>query len=108
MAGERTLREGFNKAWDVNVTSAHIMTHAFAPLLLESSDPRLLFITSGTSSIIGAENADLPINKPSNKGWPKTQMRTMVPSYRSSKTGLNMLMKCVVPLMFHVLKVSCG
>ncbi|OAQ99082.1 hypothetical protein LLEC1_07697 [Akanthomyces lecanii] len=93
VGGELSLREGWAKAWDINVTSAHVMTHTFAPLLLQSSDPRLLFITSSTSTLLGTENGELPTNKPSNKGWPKAPMRTMVPSYRSSKTGLNMTMR---------------
>ncbi|KAJ2970925.1 hypothetical protein NQ176_g7951 [Zarea fungicola] len=93
VAGEQSLRDGWKKAWDVNVTGAHITTNVFVPLLLESNDPRLLFITSSTSTLTGTENGDLPVNKPSNKGWPKTAMRTMVPSYRCSKTGLNMVMR---------------
>ncbi|XWX00356.1 hypothetical protein V2A60_008376 [Cordyceps javanica] len=91
--GEMSLRDGWARAWDVNVTSSHVMTHTFAPLLLRSADPRLLFITSSTSTLLGTENPDLPTNKPSNKGWPKTPMRTMVPSYRASKAGLNMMMR---------------
>lgn len=98
MSGELSLRAAWNKAWDVNVTSAEVMTHMFAPLLLESNDPRLLFITSSTSTLVGTENEELPVNKPSNNGWPKTAMRTMVPSYRSSKTGLNMMMRYVEAL----------
>ncbi|OAA45367.1 NAD(P)-binding domain protein [Cordyceps fumosorosea ARSEF 2679] len=92
-SGELSLREGWSRAWDINVTASHVMTHTFAPLLLRSSDPRLLFVTSSTSTLAGTENGDLPTNKPSNKGWPKTQMRTMVPSYRCSKAGLNMMMR---------------
>ncbi|KAF1734845.1 3-keto-steroid reductase [Beauveria bassiana] len=92
-SGQLSLREGWSKAWDINVTSSHVMTHTFAPLLLRSNDPRLLFITSSTSTLVGTENGDLPTNKPSNRGWPKTQMRTMVPSYRCAKTGLNMMMR---------------
>ncbi|KAJ6789229.1 hypothetical protein PWT90_05839 [Aphanocladium album] len=91
--GEYSLRDGWNKAWDVNVTGSHVMTNTFAPLLLKSKDPRLLFLTSSTSSLVGTENADLPTNKPSNTGWPKTPIKTMVPAYRSSKLGLNMMMR---------------
>ncbi|KAJ3497649.1 hypothetical protein NLG97_g1747 [Lecanicillium saksenae] len=91
--GEYSLRDGWNKAWDVNVTGSHVMTNTFAPLLLKSRDPRLLFLTSSTSSLVGTENAALPTNKPSNTGWPKTPIRTMVPAYRSSKLGLNMMMR---------------
>ncbi|ATY62156.1 short chain [Cordyceps militaris] len=93
VSGHLSLREGWAKAWDINVTGAHVVTHTFAPLLLRSADPRLLFLTSSTSTLLGTENGDLPTNKPSNAGWPKTPMRTMVPSYRAAKAGLNMVMR---------------
>ena len=67
------------------------MTHVFLPLLLKSSDPRLLFITSGTATLEGHANAALPINHSPAKGWPKDP--SGVPMYRSSKTGLNMMMR---------------
>ncbi|KAH0442378.1 short-chain dehydrogenase [Colletotrichum camelliae] len=86
------VRESFNKAYDVNTSSAHVMTHAFAPLLLKSSDPRLLFVTSGLSNLTAiASHGLMPhlgkITTPA--GWPKgpTPM-----GYRSSKVALNMVM----------------
>lgn len=81
----------WNQTWNVNTTGTHILTSTFAPLLLQSSDPRLLFITSGTSTLAGTENAAIPVNKVPPKGWPKTGFS--VPAYRSAKTGLNMLMR---------------
>lgn len=94
--GDYSLRDGWNKAWDVNVTGAHVMTDTFAPLLLKSKDPRVLFLTSSTSSLIGTENPNLPTNKAPETGWPKTPLRTMVPAYRCSKLGLNMMMRYVL------------
>ncbi|KAI1047205.1 hypothetical protein LB505_011661 [Fusarium chuoi] len=61
----------WNKTYDVNVTGTHILTWTLAPLLLESSDPRLMFIASGTSSLTGSEGSDLPFNKQPSRGWPK-------------------------------------
>lgn len=62
--------------------------HASAPQI---SQPRLLFITSGTSTLAGTENMALPVNKYPPRGWPKTGFS--VPAYRSSKTGMNMMMR---------------
>ncbi|KAJ7837642.1 hypothetical protein B0H14DRAFT_3087167 [Mycena olivaceomarginata] len=94
------LREGFNAAWDINVSGTHVLTTLAAPLLLKSADPRLLFITSGTSSLIKTDpgmwhnmehlarlNASLP------KGWPKPKEFSPIATYRTTKTGLNMLMQ---------------
>ena len=83
-----TARQAWNKAWDVNVTGAHIMTTTFLPLLLKSQDPRLLFLTSGLSSL--RENSDGDPRYPAPPaGLPKTQLFV---GYRSSKAGLNMMM----------------
>lgn len=89
--GKLTEREAWNKSWDVNVSGTQVMTTTFIPLLLEASDPRLLFITSGTATLAGTENQDLAVNKYPPKGWPKTGFG--VPAYRSAKTGMNMLMR---------------
>ena len=67
------------------------MTSTFAPLLLNSSDPRLVVVTSGMSSIAGTENPAIPVNNVPPKGWPKTGFS--VPAYHSAKTGLSMLMR---------------
>jgi NAD(P)-dependent dehydrogenase (short-subunit alcohol dehydrogenase family) len=69
------------------------MTHTFAPLLIASSDPRLLFITSGLSSLetcAGGFDSKLLRSDPP-KGWPKPFTPSQV-AYRSSKTALNMMM----------------
>lgn len=95
--GKMSLREAFNAAWDVNVSGTHIMTNEFAPLLLKSSSPRLLFVTSGTSALAETERFDYPplarLNASPEAGWPKPASMNPVTSYRSSKTGLNMLMR---------------
>jgi NAD(P)-dependent dehydrogenase (short-subunit alcohol dehydrogenase family) len=67
------------------------MTTIFIPLLLKSSNPRLLFITSGISTLEGTSNMALALNHSPPKGWPKATFG--IPAYRSSKTGMNMMMR---------------
>lgn len=81
----------WNTSWNVNVSGTQILTSTFIPLLLQGSNSRLLFITSGTSSLAGIENQALAVNQYPPKGWPKTAFA--IPAYRSAKTGLNMLMR---------------
>lgn len=93
MAGKiPSERELWNKSWSVNTTSTQVVTTTFIPLLLQSADPRLLFITSGTSTLAGTVNMDLAVNQSPSQGWPKPGF-IGVPAYRSAKTGLNMLMR---------------
>jgi NAD(P)-dependent dehydrogenase (short-subunit alcohol dehydrogenase family) len=44
LLGKMALREMWNKSWAVNTTGTYIVTHTFVPLLLKSSDPRLIFM----------------------------------------------------------------
>lgn len=90
-AGKISLRDAWNKAWAVNTTGAHMVTTAFAPLLLKSSEPRLLFIASGTSTLTEQFNQQRPIDRAPPKGWPKQGLS--LSAYRSSKTGMNMMMR---------------
>ena len=41
---KRPLRELFNRVYDVNFSGANVLTRTFMPLLLKSTDPRLLFV----------------------------------------------------------------
>ena len=95
--GKLSVREGWNKAYNINVTGTYIMTSTFVPLLIKSSAPRLLFITSGTSSLIETDRFDNPasqrINASPAAGWPKTGGPNPIVSYRSSKTGMNMMVR---------------
>ncbi|RYN59891.1 hypothetical protein AA0114_g1243 [Alternaria tenuissima] len=87
------IRAAWNKAYSLNTTSTHVMTHVFAPLLIASSNPRLIFVTSGLSSLencSGSFDSKL-LNTPPPKGWPKPPSMAQT-AYRSSKTALNMLM----------------
>ena len=89
------MRQMWNASWNVNTVGTQVMTSIFVPLLLKSSDPRLLFMTSGTSTLKGTENHDLPINKVPPRGWPKMTgtAQSNIPAYRSSKCGMNMMMR---------------
>ncbi len=87
-----TARELWNKSWNVNTTGTHILTHTFVPLLLKSLQPRLIFIASGTSTLTESENTAIAMNKSPAKGWPK-QASYSFTAYRSSKTGMNMMMR---------------
>ena len=96
--GKMSIRDALNKSWDVNVSGTHVLTHHAVPLLLKSSDPRLMFITSGTSSMHETIAPDVPppikrINASPDAGWPKSAGPNPTTMYRSSKAGLNMLMR---------------
>ena len=97
--GKLSTREGWNRSWDVNVASTQVMTELFVPLLLKSDDPRLIFITSGIATLAETERTATPmqerINASPSIGWPKGKetSRYPAPAYRSSKAGLNMMMR---------------
>ena len=96
-SGALSIRDGWNKSWDTNVTGTQVLTTLAIPLLLKSSDPRLIFMASGTSSMTETEQHDTEISKRINgsppNGWPKENMALNTTSYRSTKTGLNMMMR---------------
>ncbi|RMZ89096.1 hypothetical protein DV736_g3686, partial [Chaetothyriales sp. CBS 134916] len=96
-SGKLGLRDAFNTSWDTNVSGTHVITTGAIPLLLKSSDPRLLFVTSGTSALTETELFNNPglqrINASPAPGWPKEKTINPITSYRSTKTGLNMLMR---------------
>lgn len=81
----------WNKAYDINVSGTQVMTETFMPLLIKSQDPRLLFITSGMSSLTSAGDASHPRYHNPPAGWPKPPGFSAI-SYMSSKTALNMMM----------------
>lgn len=96
-SGEVTMRDGWLKSWNVNVAGTQVLTTIFMPLLLKSKDPRLMFVTSGTSSLQESTSFDNPglkaVNASPVAGWPKPKQVNPVTSYRTTKTGLNMLMR---------------
>lgn len=90
-AGKMGMRDMWNANYNTNVSSSHIVTEAFMPLLITSSSPRLIFISSGTGSLDEASRG-LPVQagKPP-AGWPKPPAFTFT-SYRATKAAVNMVM----------------
>lgn len=86
------MREAWNQNYDVNVSGTHVLTTVFVPLLLASSDPRLLFLTSGLASLNQLSEAFYVGPAPDAKGWPKPPRTFLHAGYRASKTALNSLM----------------
>jgi NAD(P)-dependent dehydrogenase (short-subunit alcohol dehydrogenase family) len=90
--GAKGVREAFDHSYSLNVTSTEVFTRTFAPLLLKSTQPRLLFVTSGLSSLETCANGNVgALARPIPAGWPKPAAPSTT-AYRSSKTALNMLM----------------
>ncbi|KAM0194768.1 hypothetical protein ACHAPA_009200 [Fusarium lateritium] len=91
--GDPTMaREIFDKSYSVNVSSTQVFTATFVPLLLASSSPRMIFLTSGLSTLEGAHESFLTkVSGSIPQGWPKPGLPTTV-AYRSAKTALNMVM----------------
>jgi NAD(P)-dependent dehydrogenase (short-subunit alcohol dehydrogenase family) len=90
MAGRMSLRDCYNKAYDVNVSGTNVFTYTFIPLLLKSSEPRLLFVAGLSQINQAAENFFPTPAQPA--GWPKPKAYFETIGYRCSKTALNMLM----------------
>ena len=86
------VRAGWNATWNLNVTGTHIMTNTFMPLLIKSAKPRLIFVTSGASSLAEAAAGFPPTAAKPPAGWPKPHDPFTMIGYRSSKAALNMLM----------------
>lgn len=84
-----SLRDSFNRAYDVNVSGTQVLTWTLIPLLLKSTDPRLIFV-SGLAAITVAAEAYFP-TPPQPAGWPK-EIAFETIGYRSSKVAINMVM----------------
>ncbi|KAF2014439.1 NAD(P)-binding protein [Aaosphaeria arxii CBS 175.79] len=87
--GQMSLRDSFNKTFDINVASANVVTYTFAPLLIKSSDARLIFLAGIGQITIAAENY-FP-TPPLPAGWPK-EVGFETIAYRSSKVAMNLVM----------------
>ena len=86
-----TIRQAWNASWDTNTAGTYVLTHTLAPLLIQSPQPRLLFLTSGTSTLNGTEDLSSRLSIAPPAGWPKTNTFLPLSAYRSSKTGMNMM-----------------
>ncbi|KAF4814687.1 Short-chain dehydrogenase/reductase tropE [Colletotrichum siamense] len=87
---DKPPRDAFNAMYNTNVSGQHIVTMTFAPLLIKSDDPRLLFLTSGTAHLARFAEEFWPGEAPA-AGWPKSASHFAPTGYRVSKTALNML-----------------
>ncbi|KAM0255702.1 hypothetical protein ACHAQJ_005456 [Trichoderma viride] len=83
-------RSVFNNTYDVNVAGTNMMTYVFAQLLLKSPSPRLLFLTSGLSTMGGLTQSLVPLQNIEPR-WPKKNLSS-AQAYRCSKAAVNMLM----------------
>ncbi|QYT06385.1 Short chain dehydrognease/reductase [Trichoderma simmonsii] len=83
-------RSVFNDTYNINVSGTNMMTFVLASLLLRSTSPRLLFLTSGLSTMGGFTQSHIPVQSV-ELGWPKKDFAT-AQAYRCSKAAINMLM----------------
>jgi NAD(P)-dependent dehydrogenase (short-subunit alcohol dehydrogenase family) len=90
ISSKMSMREKFNVTFDTNVASVHVLTEAFIVLLLKSSSPRIVFVSSSVSSLELQSTAPWPLNQSPAAGWPKKEGWT-APTYRTSKTAMNMM-----------------
>lgn len=75
-----SLREQYSKTFETNSVSAACLTEAFLPLLRRSTNPRIIFMTSGLGSI--GSTLD-----PSSGAYGMD-----MPTYKASKAAMNMIM----------------
>ena len=75
-----SLRERFEKTYNVNVFGAAIVTEMFIPLLSKSTAPRVVFVSSNLGSLTLKSHLHSPMSS------------ITVPIYRSSKAAMNMIM----------------
>ncbi|KAL6693187.1 hypothetical protein J3F84DRAFT_396645 [Trichoderma pleuroticola] len=64
----------WNKSWAVNTAGPHVVSSVFTTLLLKWADPRLIFIASGTATLLGQTKEDRFTDKAPAKGCPKEEL----------------------------------
>lgn len=88
--GKLTVREAFNTSCNTNIASTYLFTQSLIPLLFASPTRRLIFISTGISSLADHGDTNISINQSPPEGWPK-KYQFNVMTYRTSKAGLNMM-----------------
>ncbi|KAL7958147.1 hypothetical protein V8C34DRAFT_324305 [Trichoderma compactum] len=83
-------RSVFNDTYNINVSGTNMVNFVLASLLPRSPSPRLLFLTSGPSTMGGFTQSHIPVQSV-EIGWPKRDLAT-AQAYRCSKATINMLM----------------
>lgn len=93
-SGEISTRTAFNDMFNTNVTGTHILTETFAPLLLNSKNPRLLFLTSGLSQIqaLAESPAEMDRSGPTARPPSSAPAPAGPTGYRTTKVAINMIM----------------
>lgn len=85
--GTLSLRALFEKTLSTNVTGTACLTDAVLPLLLASSSPKIIFVSSKMASLTLASDPNVPF-KPSD-----------YKAYASSKAAVNMLALCYTKVL---------
>ena len=80
--GGSNIRAVMREAFEVNVISSTQMTESFLPLIFKSTDPRIIFMSSGLGSLHMTLDPGDPYY-----GY-------FAPAYKSSKAAINMVMAC--------------
>ncbi|KAK8143588.1 hypothetical protein G3M48_007034 [Beauveria asiatica] len=88
------MRAIFNRTYDGNVSGTHVLTYSLALLLIKSTDPRLIFVTSSLSTLSRLSGGFIPGWTTWPPGWrkPPTCPSPTPIAYRTSKAALNMIM----------------
>ncbi|KAL7907588.1 hypothetical protein GGI35DRAFT_470187 [Trichoderma velutinum] len=80
----------FDDTYNINVSGTNMMTFVSASLLLRSPSPRLLFLTSGLTTMGKFTQSHIPVQDV-ELGWPKKDCAA-AQAYRRSKAAINVLM----------------
>jgi NAD(P)-dependent dehydrogenase (short-subunit alcohol dehydrogenase family) len=91
-----TTAQAFTRTLHTNITATHTLITTLLPLLFvpglgpSTTSRRIIFVSSGISSLADHADTRISINQSPPAGFPK-QPSFNVLTYRTSKTGLNML-----------------
>ena len=89
-SGAMTRRDAYQASLNTNVVSVHLFTDTLVDLVLKSSSPRILFISSYVASLTKHSDLDVSLNQSPPAGWPKPYVFNST-MYRTSKTAVNMM-----------------
>ena len=90
-----TTAQAFTRTLHTNITATHTLLTILLPLLFvpaaqSPTSRRIIFISSGIASLADHSDTRISINQPPAAGYPKQPSFNTL-TYRTSKTGLNML-----------------
>ncbi|EIW66876.1 hypothetical protein M231_07625 [Tremella mesenterica] len=109
VSGQMSIRESFTQTLAVHVSSPHVVTNTFAPLLIESTHPlkAVLFVSSRSASLANHEAKVMAEDQAPGPGWPKSDQYyihkskddnnhgpgLIIPAYRTAKCAESMLVR---------------